>query len=854
MLILRLFFVITCACLVTTGMAQGRLLKTKFHCRAAQGNAPELLHELVAYCGINIEYAPSNLDNTKTITLTEGETTIGSVLNKILQGQRVTVIEKNDKIIIGAASTPLAPGALLEKYVLYGFIQQESSLEPLPFASIREVTTGNPSTTLRACESNIAGFYSMNLPAGAHKVEVSFTGFLSRIIDVDMNGNTRFNLILTPAILPEVQVNTANALKRDAANKLDSKQSGTYSNMLGETDAVRAIYLLPGNMESQESGGKLIVRGGEPGQSLFLLDGNLVFNPAHLLGEISVVSNTSIKTIRQYKNDFPSRFNGGLSAYTEIQTKDGNMDRWSGEAAAGFSSLAITLEGPLKKNRTALMISGRQSLGDAANKDLFTYDALFSDLHIKLTTRLNKNNKLLISGYTGSDRLQLKQDNSDYLQKWSNGLFTINWNLVTGKRSFVNTTFNVSSFDNYVALKYAVSGTSGGIPFYKNTVFNNYAKGERLEAKTAFELTASPHLQFNFGGKYEHVTISPFTTLVTTDFIEETDSFRPKRDLPFGNLTFWYENEIRIGSNLLLRPGMHVNAYSMNAYNNRSLQPRFFASYRLDNKQQVHLSYSHTGQWLHQVASPYTGINREIWLPANERFQPALSKMINLGYQYRNSRVFNFSADIYYKRMDNLVNFSEKTNILFYSDSIEQKLITGKGWSYGTEWVVEKKFKKWKSLLSYTLSWSWRQFDSLNNGERQPYRYDRRHNLNILVSHQPRPNLDVSILWHMHTGDWVTTPTAIPSNPEEDMSSPSGGAFTPFRGKIYNRVNINTTWYFKPWKKFNHKLSAGVHIMDQAADEYTTQFSTVNNDDYNINVFPDQLFRYSWYLSYNISF
>jgi hypothetical protein len=110
----------------------------------------------------------------------------------------------------------------------------------------------------------------------------------------------------------------------------------------------------------------------------------------------------------------------------------------------------------------------------------------------------------------------------------------------------------------------------------------------------------------------------------------------------------------------------------------------------------------------------------------------------------------------------------------------------------------------------------------------------------------------------MHTGDWVTTPTAIPSNPEEDMSKtdPTNGAaaFTPFRGKIYNRVNINTTWYFKPWKKFNHKLSAGVHIMDKAADEYTTQISTIDNNDYDMNLFPDQLFRYSWYVMYNISF
>jgi hypothetical protein len=849
MSIFRVLLAAMCTMLFTNGMAQHRLLKTKFTCKAAEGNAHELLHELVSYCGINIEYSPSSLDNTQQITLTAGETTIGTVLNKILKGQRVSVIEKNNKIIIAAATTPLPPGALLEKFVLFGFIQQEGSLEPLPFASVREMTTG------AGCESNIAGFYTINLPAGAHNIEISFTGFNTRIIEVDIQQNTRFNLILSPALLPEVQVSTGNLLKRDAGNNLDREQTGLYSNMLGETDPVRAVYLLPGNTESQETGGKLIVRGGEPGQSLYLLDGNPVFNPAHLLGEISIVNNTSIRSVKQYKNDFPSQFSGGISAVTAIQTKDGNMDRWSGEVELGLSSAAATVEGPLTEKRTAFMVSARSSLGDA-NKDMFAYDASYGDFHLKLTSQLNKNNKLLISGYTGTDQLQFTQENTDYLQKWNNGLFTINWNLVTGKRSFVNTAFNLSTFDNYVALQYEVTTNTGlGIPVYKSTVFNNYSSGRRLEAKTAFEVTANPHLKFLFGGKYEHVSIRPYTTLVTTVFTEEETLFAALPVLSFDNFALWYENEIRIGNNLLVRPGIHVNAYTTKDYNNQLLQPRFFASYRLNNKQQVNLSYSHVGQVLHQVTSPYPGINREIWLPANNNFQPALSKMINLGYQYKNSRFVNFSMDLYYKRMEHLVNFSETANVLFYSDPIGKKFITGKGLSYGSEFVVEKKFKKWKTLLSYTLSWSWRQFDSVQHGKKQSYRYDRRHNLNWLVSYQPDPKYAFSLLWHFHSGDWVTIPANIPSNPDEEMNKPNTGvAFTPYRGKGFNRININATRYFKPWKKINHRLNAGVHIMDHPSGEYTSRFSTQDNNEYDIDLYPDQLFTYSWYISYNISF
>jgi hypothetical protein len=852
MLIHRVLLVTICTLLVTAGMAQHRLLRTTFHCRASQGNAHELLHELVSYCGINIEYSPSSLDQSQQIILTGGETSIGAVLNKILKGQRVTVIEKNDKLIIASANTPLPPGALLEQFVLFGFIQQEGSLEPLPFASLRETATGN------GCESNISGFYTMNLPAGVHRFEVSFTGFNTRTIEVDMQQNTRFTIPLSPAVLPEVQVSTGNIQKRDAGNNLDKEQTGMYSNMLGETDPVRAVYLLPGNTESQESGGKLIVRGGEPGQSLFLLDGNQVFNPAHLLGEISIVNNTSIRSVKQYKNDFPGQYSGGISAITAIHTKDGNMERWSGEAEVGLSSTAITLEGPLKKKRTALMLSARHSLGDAANKDLLAYDATFTDVQLKLTTQLNKNNKLSISGYTGDDSLQLKQDNSDYLQKWSNRLFTVNWNMVTGKRSFVNTVFNISTFDNYVALKYTTNSTTTGIPFTKSTVFNNFSSGQRSEAKTNVEITASTTCQFLFGGKYEHVDISPYATLVTTEFAGAKEQFTPMPVLPFDNFAIWYENAIRINNRLLIRPGVHVSAYSTNEYNKQLLQPRFFGSYLLSSQQQLTFSYSHMSQVLHQVTSPYPGINREIWFPANKQFQPALSKMINLGYQYKNSRLVNVDLDIYYKTLDHLVNFSEKANVLYYGDAIDKKFTEGKGISYGAELVAERKFKKWKTLLSYTLSWSWRQFDSISHGEKQPYRYDRRHNLNWLFSYQPKARFAMSLLWHFHSGDWIAIPASIPSNPGEEMNKrdPVTGTstFTPHRGNVFNRININATRYFKPWKKFSHRLHFGVHMMDHPADEYTTRFSAPDNNNYGIDLNHDQLFKYSWYVAYNISF
>lgn len=832
--------------ILSESAAQGSLLKTKFYCRATSGKTTAILHELSGYCGVAIEFSPSSLDTTKRHNLTAGRTTLGAVLDKILAGQYVTVTERNNKILIGKSSTPLAEGYLQEKYLLYGYIQQESGLEPLPFASIT-IIPGN-----RTIQSNVHGFYSLNLPPGQYTLTISFSGASSKTVALDLQQNTAMNLVLSPVLLPEVQVDAGNLPRSDAAVKLDRYKGGMYSNMLGETDPVRSMYLLPGNMESQESGGKLLVRGGDPGQSMFLLDGNPVFNPAHLLGEVSILGNTSIKSVLQYKNDFPSRFSGGLSSITAINTKEGNMEHWSGEAEAGLSSLAFALEGPLKQQRTALMISARQSLGESVYHDIFTYDANFGDAHLKLTHLLNRHNKLMISSYIGNDRLELTQDNSQYLHRWNNTLTTVNWNSIIGKRVFANTAFNYSSYNNYMAIMYTppFEGGTGGL--FESASLNNYSSGKRYEGKTDIEIATNDHLQHFFGGRFEHTSIQHYRTLLDRDIKEDADDFSNSASLPFSDIMLYYESAFRAGNRWLLRAGVHFNEYRQNTFHYQSFQPRIFSSFVIDKRQKINLAYTHIGQLLHMITSPYTGIDRELWLPANERLQPAENRMVNIGYEYKDKQSLNITTDVYYKKISNLAMFAGKSNILYTTDSTEKSIVTGFGWSYGAEAAIEKRFNKWKMLLSYTLSWSWRRSDSLNNGEKLPYRYDRRHNINVLLGYQPLKGLEISLLWHFHTGDFITLPALISFKPEESFSGANMGA-VPFRGTVYNRMNLNASYRIPTHGRFKHAVGSGVHAIMQSHEQYVTTVSTTSRN-YTMPLYQEQLFRFNPYFNYKLSF
>lgn len=852
--IFRLILALAGCFILSESAAQGSLLKTKFYCRATSGKTATILRELSGYCGVAIEFSPSSLDTTKRHTLTAGRTSLGAVLDKILAGQYVTVTERNNKIIIGKGSTPLPNGYLQEKYMLYGYIQQESGLEPLPFASITVMPDN------RTIQTNVHGFYSLNLPAGRYVLMISFSGASSKMATVDLQENTAMNLVLSPVLLPEVQVDAGNFPRRDAAVKLDRYKGGMYSNMLGETDPVRSMYLLPGNTESQESSGKLLVRGGDPGQSMFLLDGNPVFNPAHLMGEISILGNTSIKSVLQYKNDFPSRFSGGLSSITAINTKEGNMEHWSGEAEVGLTSLAFAIEGPLKKGRTAMMASARQSLGESVYHDILSYDANFGDIHVKLTHLLNRHNKLMVSSYIGNDRLELTQDKmrqliqntNQYLHRWNNTLTTVNWNSIIGRRAFANTAFNYSSYNNYIAIMYTppLEGGVGGL--FDRAALNNYSSGKRYEVKTDIEITTHDRLQHFFGGRFEHTTIQPYRTLLGSDFKEASDDFSRRASLPFSDIMLYYEIALRVGNRVLFRPGLHFNDYQHNSFHYQSFQPRFFSSYAIDKRQRINLAYTHIGQLLHMITSPYTGINRELWLPANERLKPAENRMINLGYEYKDNRIVNITADVYYKKIRNLAMFGEKTNILYNGDSTEKNIVTGTGWSYGAEAAIEKRFTKWKMLLSYTLSWSWRRSDSLNNGIKQPYRYDRRHNVNVLLGYQPLKGLEISLLWHFHTGDFFTLPALISFKPEATFTDTNMGGM-PFRGTVYNRMNLNASYRIPTRGRFKHAVGSGVHAVSQSQGEYLTTIATTSRN-YTTPLYQEQLFKFNPYFNYKFSF
>jgi hypothetical protein len=787
---------------------------------------------------------------------------LGTVLSKLLDGQKVTIEEINNKIILLPSGIALSEKKLPEKYVLYGFTMEGGSLEPLAYASVKDLVSG------QICQSNMFGYYSMLLLPGKHYLEVNHSRMPPKIIEVYIETSTKRNLVISPVKLPEVNINAGNALQQDGGSRTDKYQTDAYNNFLGESDPVRSLYLLPGNVETQETTGKLVVRGGDPDQSLFLLDGNQVFNPSHLLGEISIINNASVKSIRQYKNDFPTRFDGAISSVTEVNTRDGSMDKWTGEANAGLLAGALAVEGPLRKGRTALMFSMRSSWSNPLLNILDdNYRLRFYDIHFKLTHIIDANNKLMLTGYMGKDHLNLRQHDYQNLQIWGNRLATVNWNHLLGKRSFVNTTLNVSNYNNLAGIKFSIPNDSTG-QTEDSKAFNNYASIERLEAKTQFEYNAFPNTVFRFGAKAAYTTIKPFNTNIAAEFLEETDYYQPMKPLRFREHALYVENEWRIGTNMLIRPGLNYAMYNFRNYRHHSLQPRLFAAYRINKNQQLTFSYARMVQYLHQVTSPFLGINSEFWVPSTGLLRPVESHMINAGYNFNNKKGLFFSVDAYYKTMRNNTNFAEKGNIFYDENTWEEDILAGKGWSYGAELLSRKQVNKWQFQLSYALTWSQRQFAGVNEGKKYPFRYDRRHNLNATINYSPLRNWDLSVVWYFSSGDMLLLPPEMgedfdsPTPPNPGNKAPNNAGDFIFdrsgyhfkRIPPYHRLNFNTNYSFHTGKQLTHKIAAGLYNAYQARNKYILDVWNLENDNYNTTLSENRVFDLTFYLSYTLRF
>ncbi|MBS1606264.1 MAG: carboxypeptidase-like regulatory domain-containing protein, partial [Bacteroidetes bacterium] len=235
--LVRYFLLLGLNCLVINeGFAQKKsVLYRPFHSRLQKGTIRQFLDDINRESGITIEFASLSFREDRIIALNTEALTLGALLQQVLEGEKVKAIEKNDKVLLVPSATPLSGEALLPQYYFFGIVREEGSLEPLADATIRE-----PSSR-KVTLSNVHGYFSLSLPEGHHVIEISYAGYRTEVISMDIHWDERKDISLFGREdIPEVVV-SGNPMRGE--QRILPSQYEAYNNFLGENDALRSLYL-----------------------------------------------------------------------------------------------------------------------------------------------------------------------------------------------------------------------------------------------------------------------------------------------------------------------------------------------------------------------------------------------------------------------------------------------------------------------------------------------------------------------------------------------------------------------------------------------------------------------------------
>jgi len=709
-----------------------------------------------------------------------------------------------------------------KEYTLSGYVKDEKSGEALIGATIYIPVLKKGATT------NLYGFYSLTVNEGEYTVKYAFLGYADVIKKVNLNQDRRENIEIKESseVMDEVVVegnaNSNTNSTHMGQIELDINKIKSLPAFMGEVDVLKAIQLLPGVQSGGEGNSGFYVRGGGPDQNLILLDGAPVYNASHLFGFFSVFNADAIKNVKMIKGGMPANYGGKLASVLDITMKDGNYKEYHAEGGIGLIASRFTVEGPIKKDTASFIISARRTYIDILTEPFINDTASFKgtgyyfyDLTAKFNYRISDKDRLYLSGYYGRDNFKFSDSNLGlkFSVPWGNAIGSLRWNHLFNDKLFMNTTASVTDYDfafgsefetfqfelksgirdwnlkqdytyfmntrhslkmgwNYIHHRFqpsSFSGSSGDVTFDAGEAINIYAHEGAVYVLDEFDV--NENLSINAGLRY-----SLFSH--------------------FGPHTRYYKNELGVTDSIRkYSKGEIIKTY-------KGWEPRLAVRYLFKDKSSVKAGFSHNYQYVHLSSISSVSLPTDLWFPSTDLVKPQIGTQYSLGY-FRNFKKNNYEAsvELYYKNLQNLIEYKDNSqpddNV---NNNVGNQLTFGNGYSYGAEFFLKKSKGKVNGWIGYTWSRTMRFFDEIDNGLEFPAKYDRRHDLSVVLQYDITERLNVGMAFVYATGNAISLPERRFYSFTENRLITVWSTRNGFRMTPYHRLDLSVTYKMKEYK------------------------------------------------------
>lgn len=772
-------------------------------------------------------------------------------------------------ILMGSILLPLQAQTRIS-----GFVMDIQSGEALIGANI--VATGKTNGTI----SDNNGYFTLVIKPSC-TLRISYVGYKPLNLNFVNSKDTLVHVALEPGNeLDEVvvkgirtPVSNVSTLKINEINQLPT--------LGGKPDIMKSMQLMPGIQAQNEGSSLLLVRGGDPGQNLYLFDNVPVIYVNHLGGFMSVFNPDIINSIDLYKGGFPARYGGRLSSVVDITQREGDRSAHKGSLSVGVTDVSFTVEGPTRLAHSSFILTGRKTLTEplmflatTLMENNFTVMYGFHDLNGKFSWRPDGKNSFYLNLYQGDDymnywsskKLTSGQQKNHLGNTWGNWLTSARWTHVVSSRIFLS---NILSYSRY-RLKVAITSTE------KDTVWQKIFDQDYLSTVADLSLRSNLKVRALKGWSIEtglqasylkHMPNALYQfkePLVSA--VQGIQAFEP---------SIYLDNHFDLEGQVVADLGARLVYYNTQGLSHVSLEPRARINFNFLGGQQLHASYQRVSQNEQLLFTAGNIMNNEIWVPAMPGIEPAHSDQYTAGWSgiFRNER---YTAEItgYYKTMSQLATYREGYTTLMGDTDWRNKVVTGgTGISYGVELLMKKNYGDWTGLISYAWSHTTRQFPQINKGQGFVFDFDRPHTASLNINHKFNEKWSSSVTWVFQTGLPYTPVLGrqLTLSTEPDKNGDFYYYETLFYGdrnsarmKDYHRLDVGVS-YNKVTKR-NRKATwtFSVYNLYNRHNPYYYYFNTDSRSGYdrpeNMTVFrPTNLYQMSYFpiipsVSYKVYF
>jgi len=743
-----------------------------------------------------------------------------------------------------------------KRITISGFVKEKGSQELLTGANVYI-----PGMSTGAVTNNYA-FYSLTIPAtDSVTIAYSLVGYETARRTISAQQDTELNVVLSSirqldevTISARKQEDNVSGSAQMSVVEIPIEQIKKIPSLLGEKDVLRGLQLMPGVQKGTEGQTGLYVRGGGPDQNLIILDDAVVYNASHLFGFFSVFNSDAIKRVELTKGGFPARYGGRLSSVVEMDMKEGSKEKLHGEGGIGLISSRLTLEGPIAKGRSSFLISGRRTYIDVLAAPVLKYlekkegqngfkpGYYFYDLNAKINYDLDPKNKLYVSGYLGQDKFSVKEEHGTFKMKaglhWGNATGTMRWNHVFNRKLFANTAFVFTHF-NFTTTSYFRESV-GDSDATTESRLRYDSRIQDLSLKSDFDFYPNAFHAIKFGVQAtRHKSTPSALALSGTNSEDDIDPVeKPVYSLESGA---YFEDTWQPFEALKMNLGFRLSYFKAGKKQYINPEPRFSAALRLAPDFSAKASYARMNQYVHLLSNTGLGLPTDLWVTSTDRIAPQQSTQVAFGFaKDLQDRGLTLTLEGFYKDMNRILSYregasfiginAENANDVDWQDNVT----SGKGWSYGSEFLVQKKSGKLSGWVGYTLSWIYWKFPELNNGRTFHPRYDRRHDLSVVGIYEFNKRITMSASWVYGTGNALTVPAAtyapvsdnyfnrfdptqtILNSTYKEFKASEFPAKNSFRAEAFHRMDLSIqfhkkkkrherTWEFSVYNAYNRK-------------------------------------------------